>query len=80
MCQPASQESHSSISCALSSRPHLTQRSSASSSELPPSPCRSFPLVEKDLQLLAGEGQNADDTKENLYCRTAGSRDARATY
>ena len=34
MCQPASQESHSSIS--LSSRPHLTQRSSASSSELPP--------------------------------------------
>ena len=38
MCQPASQESHSSISCALSSRPHLTQRSSASSSELPPMP------------------------------------------
>ena len=57
MCQPASQESHSSISCALSSRPHLTQWSSASSSELPP-----LIPASRDLQLLAGEGQNADKT------------------
>ena len=59
MCQPASQESHSSISCALSSRPHLTQWSSASSSELPP-----LIPASRDLQLLAGEGQNADEAAE----------------